>query len=133
MIRRGRFKYTYSAPDPEQLYDLESDPRELQNLASLPEFKPVRRQFYDEVRARWDAQAIHQQVIASQRRRLQIADALRMGTATPWDFQPFQDASQQYMRNHMELDDLERRARFPTPEIPQPDGMFQDPRKDAGP
>jgi choline-sulfatase len=43
------------------------------------------------------------------------------GRVTPWDFQPFQDAAQQYMRNHMELDDLERRARFPTPEILAPD------------
>jgi len=124
MMRRGRFKYVYSTPDPEQLYDLAADPHELQNLAGLSEFEPVRRQFHDEVVERWDAQAIHQEVVASQRRRLQIVDALTTGKATSWDFQPFQEASQQYMRNHMELDDLERRARFPTPEIPAPDGVL---------
>ncbi|MCX8518255.1 MAG: hypothetical protein ORN28_06640, partial [Rhodoferax sp.] len=32
-----------------------------------------------------------------------------------WDHQPLVDASQQYMRNHIDLDDLERRARFPRP------------------
>jgi len=75
---------------------------------------------------RWDAQAIHQEVIASQRRRRLVVDALTAGKATSWDFQPFEDASKQYMRNHMELDDLERRARFPTPEIPAPDFLLQD-------
>ena len=30
-----------------------------------------------------------------------------------WDHQPLVDATQQYMRNHMDLDDLERRARYP--------------------
>ncbi|MGV8726485.1 hypothetical protein, partial [Pseudomonas aeruginosa] len=32
-----------------------------------------------------------------------------------WWSQPWVDASQQYMRNHIALDDLERRARFPQP------------------
>jgi choline-sulfatase len=121
MLRRGGYKYIFSEPDPEQLYDLERDPLELQNLAGLPEYESLRGEFHEEVRARWDPQAIRQAVIASQRRRRLTAQALAMGTRTPWDFQPHRDASQQYMRNHMELDDLERRARFPTPEIPPPD------------
>jgi len=121
MVRRGRYKYIFSEPDPEQLYDLESDPRELENLADHPEYESLRRSFFEEVRAYWDPPAIWQDVIASQRRRHLAAQALTTGTLTPWDFQPHLDASQQYMRNHMELDDLERRARFPTPEIPPPD------------
>jgi choline-sulfatase len=126
MIRRGRYKYIYSAPDPEQLYDLETDPRELENLASHPEFETVRREFHGEVLQRWNAQAIHDEVIASQHQRRLVFDALSAGRATSWDFQPFQDASQLYMRNHMELDDLERRARFPTPEVPAPDVSLED-------
>jgi choline-sulfatase len=35
------------------------------------------------------------------------------GKVTPWDFQPMVDASQQYMRNTIDLDDLEARSRFP--------------------
>ncbi len=122
MIRRGRYKYIYSAADPEQLYDLDADPQELCNLAAEHEFKEVRNSFYDEVMERWDAQAIHREVLTSQRRRRLVAEALASGSLTSWDYQPLQDASQQYMRNHMELDDLERRARFPPPEIPPPDG-----------
>lgn len=128
MIRQGRYKYVYSAPDPEQLYDLKTDPHELQNLAGDPEFEPVRCRFHDQVMERWNAAKIYGKVIASQRRRLLVADALRTGAATSWDFQPFQEAAQQYMRNHMELDDLERRARFPTPEIPVPDSSRESGR-----
>jgi choline-sulfatase len=41
-----------------------------------------------------------------------VGKALAQGKRTSWDHQPFVDASQQYMRNHIDLDDLERRARF---------------------
>jgi choline-sulfatase len=50
------------------------------------------------------------QVLASQRRRRFVADALTIGKLKSWDHQPLVDASQQYMRNHIDLDDLERKA-----------------------
>ncbi|MCY1545441.1 Choline-sulfatase [compost metagenome] len=71
--------------------------------------------FLDEARARWDIPAIHQATLASQRRRRLVAEALSHGKLKSWDHQPLVDASQQYMRNHIDLDDLERRARYPQP------------------
>lgn len=121
MIRRGRYKYVYSEPDPDQLYDLVADPDELENLAGRPEHEELRRAFYAEILERWDHQALKQRVIASQRRRRLINQALTTGQHTPWDFQPHRDASRQYMRNHLDLNELERRARFPSPETPDPD------------
>jgi choline-sulfatase len=122
MIRRGHYKYVYSEADPDQLYDLETDPNEMHNLAGRPEHGELQRTFRDEVMARWDPQAIRQEVLASQRRRQFVASSLiAAGQPVSWDFQPHRDASKQYMRGHLELDDLERRARFPTPETPQPD------------
>jgi choline-sulfatase len=121
MVRRDPYKYIFSEPDPEQLYNLENDPNELENLAGQPEYETVRHSFHREVMARWDPQAVRRDVIASQRRRRLVARSLAAGRSTPWDFQPYRDAAEQYMRNHMELDDLERRARFPAPEIPAPD------------
>ena len=38
---------------------------------------------------------------------------LRNGNYFPWDFQPLQDASERYMRNHMDLNDVENNNRFP--------------------
>lgn len=122
MIRRGRYKFIYGPPDPDQLFDLQADPLELHNLASHPQYQALREAFRAEIAQRWDVPALHQAVLASQRRRRLVHRALMAGHMTPWDFQPFTDASQQYMRNTIELDDLERRARFPQVEIPTPDG-----------
>lgn len=115
MIRRGDYKFVYSEQDPCLLYDLKNDPRELENLAGSAEHRELFDAFLAEARQRWDIPAITARVLASQRRRRFVADALQRGRLTSWDHQPFVDASQQYMRNHIDLDDLERRARYPRP------------------
>jgi choline-sulfatase len=122
MIRRGRYKYIYSEPDPEQLFDLKNDPNELNNLAGRPDFQELRRDFHAGFLQHWDQEALHQQVVASQHRRRLVYRALRSGRHTPWDFQPYHDASQKYMRSHLDLGVLERTARYPSSEVPQPDG-----------
>jgi len=71
--------------------------------------------------ARWDPTVIKQEVIASQRRRNLVARSLAFGQHAPRDCQPYRDASQQYLRSYMDLDDLERRVRFPAPQMPPPD------------
>lgn len=115
MIRRGDFKFVYSEQDPCLLFDVKHDPRELENLMGSPAHANLVRDLLGEARARWDISAITRQVLASQRRRRLVADALTHGTLKSWDHQPMVDASQQYMRNHIDLDDLERRARYPQP------------------
>src|SRR5271167_1143887 len=57
--------------------------------------------------------ALDAEVRESQRRRRLVDQALSKGEVRAWDFQPFRDASRQYMRNSMDLDDLEAMARFP--------------------
>ena len=113
MIRRGPYKFIYSSQDPAMLFNLASDPDELDNLARHPAHQSLVKGFLDEVARRWDLPALHQRVLASQRQRRFVAGALSRGRRTGWDHQPLVDAGQQYMRNHMDLDDLERRARFP--------------------
>ncbi len=113
MIRRERYKFVHSPVDPDQLYDLIEDPQELRNLAQASTHAARAREFREEVAKRWDLEALHAQVTASQRRRHFVYEALRLGRRTPWDFQPQRDASREYVRNDQELGDLEARARFP--------------------
>lgn len=113
MIRRGPWKFIYSDQDPLLLFDLDSDPFERQNLAESSEHRGILAGFVAEARERWDIPTIHAATLASQRRRRLVAEALSQGKLTSWDHQPWVNASQQYMRNHIDLDDLERRARFP--------------------
>jgi choline-sulfatase len=113
MIRRGRYKFVHSPVDPDQLYDLREDPDELQNLAPVPEHASRIGEFRAEAARHWDFPSLHAAVIASQRRRHLVYDALRMGRFTPWDFQPIRDSSRLYVRNDQDLGDLEAMARFP--------------------
>ena len=113
MIRRGPHKFVHSPADPDQLYDLDADPDERENLASTPGHAGNVAAFRAEAAARWDLPALDRAVRDSQRRRRFVGAALATGVARPWDFQPFRDASRHYMRNNVDLEDLEAMARFP--------------------
>jgi choline-sulfatase len=113
MLRQGALKFVSSEPDPPQLYDLVTDPAELTNLAADPRWADTVAHFEALVAQRWDAETIRADVIADQRSRRTVDEALRKGRFAPWDFQPTTDASEQYMRNHLDLNDVEssRRSR----------------------
>jgi len=113
MIRRGRHKFIHSPADPDQLFDLASDPYEQANLAADPASAGLVREFRREVAARWDLRALDREVRQSQQRRIAVSRALGTGRRTPWDFTPAYDASRRYIRNHRNLADLEAMARFP--------------------
>jgi choline-sulfatase len=113
MLRKGAYKYIHSPADPDQLYHLGDDPDELRNLATDANTAPVLAAFRAEAQQRWNFTQLRQQVLTSQRRRRFIGAANAIGTHHAWDYQPKQDASQRYIRNHLSLGELETRARFP--------------------
>jgi choline-sulfatase len=113
MIRRGRWKFVHTRTDPDQLFDLESDPLELVNLAGRDSSAALMRGFRDELGERWDLAALEQDVLASQRARHTVFEALQQGSHFAWDYQPLRKASEQYTRSTMDVARRERSARYP--------------------
>jgi len=112
-IREGRWKYVHCALDPDQLYDLDADPLEKVNLAADPAHAATLAVFRAQAEAKWDMARFDAEVRESQARRWVVYEALRNGAYYPWDYQPLQKASERYMRNHMNLDNLENDKRYP--------------------
>jgi choline-sulfatase len=113
MIRRGTLKFVHCPADPDQLYDLAADPGERVNLASDPRNAATVAQFRAEVASRWDLAALQADVLADQARRRFVQQALRSGRFTPWEYTPPRDGTSEYMRNHLDLNEVERKARWP--------------------
>ena len=111
MIRRRQWKFVWSQPDPPQLFDLSADPDELINLARDDAHAEIVAEFEGEIFDRWDPDTIDASVRASQQARATVDRALRQGRFEAWDYVPPIDAVNQYMRNHLDLNDVELRRR----------------------
>jgi choline-sulfatase len=116
MVREGPLKYIQCAADPEQLYNVDSDSHELVNLAADPAEQTSLERLRAVANDNWDAEKVNADVLASQHSRQVVDSALRQGKYTAWDFQPSTDASQRFMRNHLDLNVVESSRRFPKPE-----------------
>jgi len=121
MLKHGAWKYISCPADPPQLFNLDRDPLELDDLSGCG--ATIETDFAERAAAHWDVQRVHEKVLASQGERRIVHDALMRGRVTPWDFQPRRDAAAEYNRNYDgDLYDADRRARIPRREAPPPNG-----------
>jgi choline-sulfatase len=115
MIRRGPWKYIACPADPPMLFNLVNDPLELVDLTKSTDDKTqaVFQSFQIEAARKWDFQKITQEVLACQRRRAFVWNALQKGRFESWDYNPDDDGRKKYIRSQIPLDELELKARFP--------------------
>ena len=114
MIRRGHHKLVYTHGHPNQLYDLEADPRELRDLAGSAEVSALEAALLEELLDGWDAEAVQRDVLASQRRRLFVKAAGQAAGAPPdWSYQAARDDSRRFVRASGAAG-AKARARFPS-------------------
>ena len=93
---RGQHKFVVCPGDPDQLFDLHTDPHELTNIAADPAQAELVAELRAAVAAQYDLAALEEKVLASQARRRLVAQALQSGRPRPWDYEP--DPEQRYVR-----------------------------------
>ncbi len=102
MIREDRFKYISTTDDPARLFDVVDDPEERRDLIGTgggAEAADAARRLAAMADARWDLAALRAEVVASQRERRMVHQALTTGRHTPWDYTPEDESASSYVRN----------------------------------
>ena len=87
MIRRGKYKYVHIHDHQGQLFDLETDPGEWNNLSGQPEHAQVEAELRARILATFDPEAIGEAARESLQRRDVIRKAMQ-ANGTKWDHQP---------------------------------------------
>ncbi len=120
MIRDGDYKYIHAESDPPMLFDLSTDPNELDNLALGTQHTATVDEFSRQVTEAWDLEALDAEIRLSQRRRAAIAGALTVGRHQSWDYEPKPDYSRVYVREASGGEIADRRVRVPAKGYPLP-------------
>jgi len=86
MVKHGNLKYTVSGLDPEQLYDLEFDPNEMNNLVENQDYTDSLQALAGKAKEKWDIEELSTRVSESQIQRMFVRQALKYGKVTSWDY-----------------------------------------------
>ena len=124
MLRAGRHKYVYTRGLPPMLFDLQTDPDELHDLAGQPQLATIESTLRERALARWDPEQVHAEILASQKRRAFIAQvSARSGRYPNWAYQPYVDDTKRYIRGGGGAGPtaVKGRARLPFVEPAKPD------------
>jgi choline-sulfatase len=121
MIRKGRYKYIYCETDPELLFDLVSDPDELDNLAQNTAFSRILHEMHKEVLKVWDPEKYRLNALASQKRQWFIQRVMSETTPNLWVYQPTNNAKEKYVRSGANTTAVKGLARLPFMEPSKPD------------
>jgi choline-sulfatase len=106
------------------LFNLETDPDELQNLEGHAEHAITQKKLHKRLVEDWDPATVHARILASQKERLFLAEVANASNQSPnWAYQPFVDETQRFIRGSGTAGptSVKARARFPYVEPVQPD------------
>ena len=82
-------------------------------MADHPAYAVIADGFAQEVAQRWDSAALREKVMATQKNRFALNAAMQAGASEHLDYNPPSEASQQFVRNHIDWTLAAERFRFP--------------------
>ena len=97
MIRKGQYKYVYIRNEDGQLFDLEQDPGEWNNLCGNPAYREVELELRSRILDTFDPDAIEDELQMSLLNRALVKQTTQVNE-THWDYSPPFDATKQYCR-----------------------------------
>lgn len=100
MIRRGRHKYVYMHGHGQQLFDMQDDPGEWNDLSGKPEYADVESDLRGRILARFDPERIDREVKDSLAKRRLLRTPMKM-TGLEWDYTPQFDASKPILEQYL--------------------------------
>jgi choline-sulfatase len=118
MVRKGNYKFMYTHGHPDLLFDLVSDPDELNNLATDQNHKKTMDDLKKQAMKDYDPDLLMLKVIESQQRRLFIKSV--PGEMPSWDHIAYQGDEKRYVRRDG-VDGTKSRLRLPRVETVPPD------------
>lgn len=99
MVKRGHHKYVCSASVPPLLFDLSEDPHELENLAGQARIVALEQELRALADDTWgDLAELRANIVASQKTRLLVREALEKGKVFSWDDNPHTSTGGRYLR-----------------------------------
>lgn len=98
MVLEGNFKYMYGEDDKPLLFDLKTDPHELENLSGCKNYNDVEAELRSKLQNKWDLKVLKQQIIESQKQRMIINDAHQVGEKVNWETVTKKNPAKEYVR-----------------------------------
>ncbi len=105
MVKQGSMKFISSGIDPEQLFDLDHDSLELNNLIDDPAYESEHQKLSELSRHKWKMNELNDLIELSQKRRLFLRQALRQGEVADWDYVAHDQAVEQCLRGERVYND----------------------------
>lgn len=97
MVRKGAYKYTYIHEKETQLFCVDTDPEERNNLSGDPDYQAVEEELRGMIFENFNPQEVLDYLDASIRRKKIVREAMER-TKTAWDYVPVVDESRRFAR-----------------------------------
>ena len=101
MVRQGPYKYTYfHESDERQLFNVEEDPEEWNNLAAQPEYSEICKSMEQLILGQFDPDDLERRAQQSYEHKTTVQASMLATGGVKWNFKPEQDVGHMYWRDH---------------------------------